>query len=377
MTESRLITVAIHTCDRAVELKQQLEAEGIPVALQNVNLEHPTISSGMRVRIPESDLPLALRIIENREIFRSYDEEHRQTDRSFLVPVDFTDYSLQAACVAFRIAQAHKGEIVLLNSYIDPYLGSNMQLTDALTFDISAEADARRKVEQSAHAQMRHFVARIRELIKNGTIPPVKFTTTVVEGVAEDAIDEYAKLNTPYMIVMGTRGTERKAAEMIGSVSAEVINRCRCTVLTIPETFSSTGQGSPHKVLFLSNFDQGDILALDTVARIFQRSDAEVLLAQVDGRRRILDRINTPAQEEVDRLVTYCSKNYPRFTFKSMSVTVDRNLETLRKVLSDNEVDMIVIPHRHRRSILGRLLNHGLTQQLILGTDCPMLVIRV
>lgn len=377
MAESRLITVAIHTGDRAIELKNQLEAEGIPVTLQNVNLEHPTVSSGMRVRIPETDLPLALRIIENQDIFRSYDEEHRQTDRSFLVPVDFSDYSLQAACAAFRIAQAHKGEIVLLNSYIDPYLGSNMQLTDALTFDISAEADARRKVEQSAHAQMRHFTRQIRELIKNGTIPPVKFTTTIAEGVAEDAIDEYAKLNTPYMIIMGTRGTERKAAEMIGSVSAEVINRCRCTVLTIPETFHPSEKASPHKVLFLCNFDQGDILALDTVARIFNRSDAEVIMAQVDGRRRILDRMNTPAPAEVERLVSYCSKNYPRFTFSTMNVTVDRGLDALRTVLTDNNVDLIVIPHRHRRSILGRLLNHGLSQQLILGTDIPMLVIRV
>ena len=98
MAESRLITVAIHTGDRAIELKNQLEAEGIPVTLQNVNLEHPTVSSGMRVRIPETDLPLALRIIENQDIFRSYDEEHRQTDRSFLVPVDFSDYTPPAAC---------------------------------------------------------------------------------------------------------------------------------------------------------------------------------------------------------------------------------------------------------------------------------------
>ena len=111
MAESRLITVAIHTGDRAIELKNQLEAEGIPVTLQNVNLEHPTVSSGMRVRIPETDLPLALRIIENQDIFRSYDEEHRQTDRSFLVPVDFSDYSLQAACAAFRLAQAHNSGI--------------------------------------------------------------------------------------------------------------------------------------------------------------------------------------------------------------------------------------------------------------------------
>ena len=68
---TRLITVAIHTYDKAVALRSLLESEGIKVTLQNVNLEHPTVSSGIRVRILESDLPLALRIIENHEIFVS------------------------------------------------------------------------------------------------------------------------------------------------------------------------------------------------------------------------------------------------------------------------------------------------------------------
>ena len=36
---NRLITVAIHTFDRAVELKNTLEEEGIEVKLHNVNLD--------------------------------------------------------------------------------------------------------------------------------------------------------------------------------------------------------------------------------------------------------------------------------------------------------------------------------------------------
>lgn len=374
MADSRLITVAIHTCDRAIELKSLLESEGIPVVLQNVNLEHPVVSSGMRVRIPEADLPLALRIIENTEIFRSKDKEHQQSDHSFLVPVDFTDYSLHAACVAFRIANSHNGEIILLHSYLDPYLGSNMQLTDALTFDLSAEAEARRKIEQSAHAQMGHFTQRIRDLIKNGTIPPVKFSTTIVEGVAEDAIDEYAKVNPPYMVIMGTRGKERKATEMIGSVAAEVINRCRCSVLSIPETYKLSMLDAPKQILFLGNQDQGDILALDTVSRIFNHADAHVIMTQITGRRRPFERQSPP---DMDRLVSYCSKNYPRLQFSSEKLSLDRNLSNLHKLLSNNSINLIVIPYKKKRNILGRLLNPGLAQQIIMDTDTPLLVIRV
>lgn len=69
MPDDRLITIAIHTYDKAHELKNILECEGIKVTLQNVNLTNPTVSAGIRVRINESDLPLALRLIENIEIF--------------------------------------------------------------------------------------------------------------------------------------------------------------------------------------------------------------------------------------------------------------------------------------------------------------------
>ena len=69
MNNERFITVAIHTYERAVLLKSILENEGISVVLNNVNLETPVVSSGIRVRIKEHDLPLALRIIENLDIF--------------------------------------------------------------------------------------------------------------------------------------------------------------------------------------------------------------------------------------------------------------------------------------------------------------------
>lgn len=69
MTDAPLITVAIHTMHYACSLKNLLEKEGLKVTLQNVNLSNPEIAAGVRVRIRETDLPVALRIIENKEIF--------------------------------------------------------------------------------------------------------------------------------------------------------------------------------------------------------------------------------------------------------------------------------------------------------------------
>ena len=92
--EDELVTVAIHTYERAVILKGILESEGIDVYLHNVNLIQPMISAGVRVRIKESDLPAALRIIETL----NFGEENRSQEKikpenkMILVPIDFSDY---------------------------------------------------------------------------------------------------------------------------------------------------------------------------------------------------------------------------------------------------------------------------------------------
>ena len=59
--EEKLVTLAILTYSKAQILKNVLENEGIEACIHNVNLIQPVISSGVRIRIRESDLPRALK----------------------------------------------------------------------------------------------------------------------------------------------------------------------------------------------------------------------------------------------------------------------------------------------------------------------------
>ena len=61
--DSKLVTLAILTYSKAQILQTILENEGIESYIQNVNLIQPVISSGVRVRINEHDLPQALKVV--------------------------------------------------------------------------------------------------------------------------------------------------------------------------------------------------------------------------------------------------------------------------------------------------------------------------
>lgn len=371
----RLITVAIHTYDRALMAKSILEAEGIAVTLQNVNLEQPEVSPGVRLRIREDDLPLALRVLENPEIFSG---AHLPSipqaimPHCVVVPTDFSEHSFAAACVAMKIAAAHKSDVVFLNSYIDPHVTGNVQLSDSLTYGITG-ADATENLVSAANGMMAKFTGRIKDAMKAGELPMVKFNHLIVEGVPEDSIIDFAKDRPPFLVVMGTRSATAKEKDMIGSVTAEVLDACRFSVLTIPETGDNEFSNTPGDILFFSNLDQEDILAMDTLYRYFPTASARVTIVNIPQRHRFADR---NAGSAALALSDYCSRKFEHYTFENIPVTPKNAIDELEKLRKERDFDLIVVPNK-RRNVLTRMFNPGIAHRLLFHADIPMLVIPV
>lgn len=367
-TQSRLITVAIHTYDKAQALRSLLESEGIKVTLNNVNLESPVVSSGIRVRIYESDLPLALRIIESHEILALPENRTEGRSHTILVPVDFSDYSFEAAKVAADIAFRHKADIELLYAYIDPSIDAGLQLSDSLTFDNGGDFENRREITHNAEKSMSSFTMRLKEGMKSGVIPVVKIMTNVVEGVPEDAIADYCKFNSPFLIVMGTRGHDKKEKDMIGSVTAEVLDSCRNIVLTVPDPADFTKLEDVKNILFICNMGQEDILAVDAMARLFPDSEASITLAGLPSKKRHL------TAEPEKALLDYLTTNYPRFKFASAGTVNDA--VAFSQIHGQNRYDLIIVTNK-KKNILSRFFNPGVAHKVLFRTDIPMLVIPV
>ena len=369
----RLITIAIHTYNRAVALKKLLEKEGIEVVLQNVNLESPAVSTGVRVRIHEDDLSLALRIIENVDIFASRNVAENARENIVLVPVDFNDRTMNAVDVAFNIAHEHSLEIKFLHSFIDSRPTVNSQLNPTLNYEIG-DLKFRKQLEATANTRMAHFAERIREKLKAGLLPVVKFSTAVIEGVPEDAIVEYAKEHRPYLIVMGTRCAAQKQADMIGSVASEVLDKCGSTVLTIPETATLKIDKAPGRIVFLTNLEQEDILALDTMNRVMTELSGHVDIVPIPRRKRNFDKRGV--HQSVNKLKEYCKANYDRFDFNLSEIDLSDGIDELTHLNDNHDVSLIILPNK-RKNMFSRFLNPGIAHNILLNADIPMLTIRV
>ncbi len=370
MAEDRLITVAIHTYEHAIQLKNLLEGEGVPVVLHNVNLSHPVVSSGVRVRIKESDLPLALRIIENTEIFPRPDTPSSATQKAIVVPIDFSPHSTNACDIAFQLASRHKASIKLLHAYLDPDIAGDGQIDDSMTYDV-ANAELHDALDMESKKLMKEFSAKLRQRIKLSELPAVKFTTEVAEGVPEEVIVEYAKENNPEMIVMGTRGTDTKEKQLIGSVTAEVLDSCRRPVFTVPESTTLDRIADINHVVFFCNLDQEDLLALDALYRLLSEERLDVTIVHVPSKKAVRD-----VGAASEKLMGYCTEHYPRFHFKTEQVTLPGIVDDFKAIEQQQQVDLIAIPNK-KKNIFARLFNPSLAHRLLFHSDIPMMVIPV
>lgn len=370
MAEDRLITVAIHTYEKAVILKTLLENEGVPTVLHNVNLVQPVVSSGVRVRIQEKDLPLALRIIENTDIFGRYNDISDNgigSDRLILVPIDFSEYAMSACKVAFNMAYCHKQSILLLHSFILPD-STEHQLSKATTFDRDNDY-LYKTLEEKANESMSKFVKQIKELIKTGEINPVKFYTHICEGVPEDTILEVAKQRSPELIVMGTRGAGKKEKELIGSVTAEVLDSCRTPIFTIPETLKIDELEQINTATFFCTLQQDDILTLDAIYRLLPNNRIRVSIMSIVGKMQ-------PNRDTQQELLKYCIQHYPRFSFEIKNIVMGNLLNDTTGLEHLNNTQLIIVTNK-KKNIFARLFNPGIAHKLLFHTDIPMFVIPV
>lgn len=378
MDNPRFITLAIHTYHRAHSLKAILEAEGIKVMLQNVNLDQPCSAAGVRVRIQESDLPFALRIVENPEIFLP-DTTGAGHEKMILVPVDFSELSRHAVDVAFLYASCRQCKIILLHAFSDPLISASLQLSNTLNYELdSAGAEQQIGIERAACNQMTKFCADLRADIKSGRLPAVSFTSEVAEGLPEEVIVQTAKKYNPVLTIMATRGAQTKERELIGSVTAEVLDNSRFPVLTVPPDARIASLlpdpeciGRITDVVMFVNFEQEDCLSLDALHRfLLPTPDLKISFVKIEKRGQTFN------AQTLHNLLSYAERHYPECHFSVASQTVESLLADFDGSNGSHRPDLIVVPNK-RKNAFTRLFNPGMAHRLLFHTDIAMMVLPV
>lgn len=369
--EDKLVTLAIHTFEKAQILKTMLETEGIEVYIHNVNQIQPVVSAGVRVRIKESDLPHALRIIEDSKWFSEDDKKDsspKSTTKKVLIPIDFSDYSIKACEVGINYAYKAGAEVMIMHAYFSPFFPSAIPMGDTLAYQVNEEESVQNVLKQ-VKKDMGNICQVIDKKMKAGELPQLKYDYVLREGLPEEEIVAYCKEYRPSLVVMGTRGKGQKELDLIGSVTGEVIEVNKGPVLAIPEHVPFTDLSVIKNVAFATSFDQRDLIAFDKFMDIMKGFNINIHIFNISTS------CNDWNEIKLAGAVEYFKKQYPEASI-SFTVLDDGDLLlSVEKFVRDKNIELISLSTQ-RRGIFARMFSPSIARRMLFHTDTPLLVIH-
>ncbi len=368
--EDNLVTLAILTFEKAQILKTILETEGIDVYIHNVNQIQPVISAGVRVRIKESDLPHALRIVEDHKWFEDpQEEEDCDKKPRVLIPVDFSEYSMKACEVGIEYANRIGAEVMILHAYFSPYFPMAVPMGDTLAYQISDDETLQFMIKR-VRSDMDNLCSLINRSMDAGELPKVKYDYVLREGLPEEEINSYSKEYKPCLIVMGTRGKSQKDMDLIGSVTGEVIDVNKVPVLAIPENVKFTHLDEIRNVAFATSFNERDLIMFDLfMETIKPLKDVNIHIFNISTSKNEMNEIRLTGFNE------YFRKLYPGCNLTHTVLADGDLLDAIELFVTEKQIDMIALS-THRRNIFARLFNPGIARKMLFHSETALLVLH-
>jgi nucleotide-binding universal stress UspA family protein len=138
-----------------------------------------------------------------------------------LIPVDFSDTSLQALDYAIQLAEPFEPEFLVLFVVEPVYL--------AAPFDLYGSVNLGRLLDEQRRIGCRQLERLVRNLRKR----QLRARSLIQTGSPHQAIVDSAKRIKADLIVMATHGRSGLPHVLLGSVAERVVRNAPCPVLTV------------------------------------------------------------------------------------------------------------------------------------------------
>lgn len=368
--EDKWVTLAIRTYQRATMIKNVLEQNSVETVIHNLNTENPELAVGVRVRIREKDLAKALTIVE--EVESAWDEEEKpskgEQKNMILIPIELTDQINVVTKFGFQMAQKLNTEVVFLHAYLSAaYTITPHTINDFNRYSITTSKTLRRHIKRD-RGDVENLHNLVNRWIDIGDIPKIKFRFELKDGVPEDVIYDYCKKNKPSLVVMSTNTQKKKETDMIGSVTAETLEISRVPVIAIPTGIELVPKDI-KRIAFFTNFDQNDLIAIDTLISYFEKEDLEIIFLHSADHKDQWDEVMLYG------IKAYFSNQYPALSIRYSFLKSSKEMELLKEFLADNKIDLVAMNSK-KRSLLSRFFNQGIVSRMLFNVDTPLFVLR-
>lgn len=269
----------------------------------------------------------------------------------FVIPVDFSDVSINAFFYGHRLAS----EVGAVTKAVHVYFPNSRELSQSTVIDVDFA-----KVREG---YLEEFVTKVDQDWGSDLLQASFIDKEFRTGFPGEEILNSVEENKAELIIMGTTGDSSRIKKWFGSISTKIINDAKVPVLLVPEKASYKGV---QNVMFAFDDINLDLAVVDQVVAFASTFDATVHLVHM--------------QEEDNSdpgfyLQEQLKNKYDTAKIELVSLYDSDVVLALSDYAKTKSIDVIAMATQHR-SFFNRVFHDSVTKRMSMHTEVPLLVLK-
>lgn len=265
----------------------------------------------------------------------------------FLIPIDFSPCSANAALYAARLANLLKARLTLLHVLSIPHIDPNMPIEMATQIQEDQEHKAR-----SACNEL------MGEVLKNVT---VSIACELRQGFFLAELEAFIDSEQPDWVIMGTQGATG-LKKLVGSNTSNAIERLRIPVLAIP---AETTYKPPKQLLYCTDLRSDDYHYVDQLLKIADHLQAHITCLHVCKPDQGINQVSAEDFKEFFWKELKGALSFATIEDADMEAAIDQYAQT-------HDIDWVAML-THRRTLLEKIFHKSTTRKMVIHTSLPLL----
>jgi nucleotide-binding universal stress UspA family protein len=356
------------TFSKAQIIATRLESSGIGCYLRNINLFQPAVGTGIKIFVNENDLEKSFKILKEfqSEFNLLTNIEETGFASLFVIPIDFSNASLNASYYALELAAKFKVRIKLIHTFGIPDVRPlSFDETNFFEGPLTTHVS---DLRQEAEKRLAEFIKTLNQYIKTKSLDEIPISTHLINGIPDDITLYTAESENAGLIIMGIAGTDIRTFEPMGKIASRIVERANIPVMIIPEDTVFKGIDKIKNVLYTTAFDETDFSAIQKLISFVNKLDVNIYCLHIDNKDV------TPWDKlKMEGLREYFNKAYGKTNVECDLMISKDIFKALDEFIISNKIDVISI-NAHKRNLISKLINPSITLKILYHTRIPLLV---